>query len=396
MPRIEFMKKVQQLVAARSAFRCSYPECERITLGPGPTKSEVSRTGIAAHIYSASSGGPRGRGDLSPEELSGPGNAIWLCSEHARLVDENRGDHFPPALLFEYKRLHESRIAREQRGITAPLGWFHRLSVESGPIFSTPATLEFGKVTLITGNNGTGKTALWQWAAGIGDEAQLSRWLDTGDSKSPIKVQITYFDPVTRNVGFRIEEHQLVQYTLDNKPVPFQPFNIRFIAPKDPREIRNWRRMSDLRRLSAVFGLSPAVMAKLVEATVPTGEFIQFLCLRRKRKRVRLMIRLRGNNFDLPLVSLSSSELALTFIEIATGLARFSASYMPTALILDQIATPLDDSILRGVVERAASRDVNFQTIIAIPASNSNYDPFAAAGATVVWLRGKPPAVKIG
>jgi hypothetical protein len=62
---------------------------------------------------------------------------------------------------------------------------------------------------------------------------------------------------------------------LENKPVPFQPFSVRFVIPKDPREIRNWERMNDLRRLSAVFGLPPGTVAKLVETPVPTNELIR-------------------------------------------------------------------------------------------------------------------------
>lgn len=395
MARIEFTESVKELVASRSAYKCSYPGCERVTLGPGPALREVSRTGVAAHIYSASKGGPRGWGDLTPYDLSGPENAIWLCSEHAKLIDNNRGEQFPAPLLFEYKRLHESRIAREQRGVVAPLGWFHRMIIKGGPLFSTPAALEFGKVTLITGNNETGKTALWQWAAGIGDERQLQRWLSPVDTNNPLRVQITYFDPVERTVGFRIEEDRFIHYMIDDRPVPFQPFSIRFIVPKDFRQIRNWGRMNDLGRLSAVFGLPPAIMAELVEATEPQNELIQRLTLQREKKKLQVMLRLRGNDFDLSLGQVSSGELTHALIEIAVTLAQFSAKYMPTVLILDEMATHLDNSGLRGVIERAAARDVNFQTIAIIPTRATNYDQFAQAGAKVVWLKGMPPTVKV-
>ena len=186
--------------------------------------------------------------------------------------------------------------------------------IKGGPLFSTPAALEFGKVTLITGNNETGKTALWQWAAGIGDERQLQRWLSPVDTNNPLRVQITYFDPVERTVGFRIEEDRFIHYMIDDRPVPFQPFSIRFIVPKDFRQIRNWGRMNDLGRLSAVFGLPPAIMAELVEATEPQNELIQRLTLQREKKKLQVMLRLRGNDFDLSLGQVSSGELTHALI----------------------------------------------------------------------------------
>lgn len=395
MARLDFTATVRRLVAERSGFKCSYLGCGRITVGPGPQEIEVSRTGIAAHIYSASQRGPRGWGRLSKAGLTGPGNAIWLCSEHARLIDNNRGAQFPPALLFEYKRIHEARIAREQRGITSPLGWFHRLLIESGPLFVTPASLEFGKVTLITGNNDTGKTAIWQWTAGIGDQTHLKRWLNRFGSNDPVKIQITYFDPTERNVGFCIEPDHRVQFTVANQPVPFQPFNIRFIAPKDPHRIRNWNRMNDLRRLSAVFGLPPTAIAKLVETPLPTDGSIERITLDRRRGKERVIVRFRNTDFDLSLKDISSGELAEVVIEIGIELARFSAEFMPTVLVLDETATSLDESGLRWVVERTVSPDFKFQTIIVIPTRTTDYGQLAQAGAKIVWLRNSPPTVTL-
>lgn len=68
-------------------------------------------------MYSASAGGPRGQAGLSPQWLSSSENAIWLCETHGKLVDNNRGKEYPPAVLVGYKALHEMRIIRRQRGI---------------------------------------------------------------------------------------------------------------------------------------------------------------------------------------------------------------------------------------------------------------------------------------
>jgi hypothetical protein len=76
----------------------------------------VSGSGIAAHIYSAAPGGPRGQGGLTKGELEQPENCIWLCSDHAKLVDNNRGIAFPPETLLSYKALQEARMMREVKG----------------------------------------------------------------------------------------------------------------------------------------------------------------------------------------------------------------------------------------------------------------------------------------
>ena len=101
MARAEFSVRTARIVSERSGYRCSYPGCTRTTIGPGSSAREVSNTGVAAHIYSASPQGPRGQAGLRDADITAPENAIWLCSYHARLVDNNRGAQFPPTLLSE-------------------------------------------------------------------------------------------------------------------------------------------------------------------------------------------------------------------------------------------------------------------------------------------------------
>ena len=80
----EFTKTTRELTARRAGFRCSFPSCDRITVGPSAEADKSSCIGIAAHIYAAAAGGPRGSNGLSKEELKSPANAVWLCEDHAR------------------------------------------------------------------------------------------------------------------------------------------------------------------------------------------------------------------------------------------------------------------------------------------------------------------------
>ena len=97
--RIEFAAPTRRLVAARAGHRCSMPQCGRVTIGPDTQPDEFVDSGVAAHIFSASAGGPRGQGGLSDEQLASASNAIWLCAIHARMVDANRGVSYPAPLL---------------------------------------------------------------------------------------------------------------------------------------------------------------------------------------------------------------------------------------------------------------------------------------------------------
>jgi hypothetical protein len=143
--RLEFTERTKKIVAGRSSYRCSIPACDRLTIGPGFKEDEVATTGVADHIFSASKGGPRGSSGLTDEQVMSPANAIWLCADHARLIDANRGDRFPAALLLSYKALHEARVSREQRAIHAPWGWFQEVIIDESPVFAPDATVRLAK-----------------------------------------------------------------------------------------------------------------------------------------------------------------------------------------------------------------------------------------------------------
>ena len=86
--RDNFSKNVKRILAERVGYRCSFPNCSRITIGPNSTVDHKSiMLGEAAHIYSASNGGPRPFPSLTVKERSSYENGIWLCKQHARLID---------------------------------------------------------------------------------------------------------------------------------------------------------------------------------------------------------------------------------------------------------------------------------------------------------------------
>lgn len=193
--RANFSPKTRNLTAQRAGYRCSLPNCARLTVGPGTQPDQSHCVGRAAHFYSASAAGPRGRGRLTSVEFQSPANAIWLCADHADLVDKKMGTDYPAGLLLSYKSLHESRIARELGGVHTPLGWIMGMVVQSSPIFAEPTDIELGKLTLLIGENGCGKTALCEWLASVVQVHYLERWARLPKGRNRVNVKVSYLDP---------------------------------------------------------------------------------------------------------------------------------------------------------------------------------------------------------
>ena len=127
--RIEFSPAVKRSLSERAGQHCSLPLCNKPTTGPDQTPTLTMRIGMAAHIHSASPGGPRGQDDLSDTELGSEDNGIWVCRDHGTTIDANRGVSYPPETLRAYKELHFARIIQEQQGVAVKVGWFHKIEL---------------------------------------------------------------------------------------------------------------------------------------------------------------------------------------------------------------------------------------------------------------------------
>lgn len=106
--RDDFNEGVKRIVAARVSYVCSNPDCETATTGPRVDPSKSLNIGVASHISAASPGGPRYNERLTPKERTCHQNAIWLCQNCAKLVD-NDEQRFTERVLIEWKRNAEAR-----------------------------------------------------------------------------------------------------------------------------------------------------------------------------------------------------------------------------------------------------------------------------------------------
>lgn len=111
--RDNFTKPIKLKLAQRFGYRCSFPKCHKLTVGPILSSAEgVLTVGRACHIEAASKGGPRYNPDMSSEARKSIENGIWCCTVHADLID-NDTELFSVPSLKEWKQLAEKMIYEE-------------------------------------------------------------------------------------------------------------------------------------------------------------------------------------------------------------------------------------------------------------------------------------------
>ena len=101
-------------MAARVGFRCSYPGCSALTIGPADDSADgIANVGVAAHIVGAGVGkkSPRNNPNLDASDRKSIENGIWLCETHGKLIDSDEGRHSIDTLK-SWKRLAEDRTRR--------------------------------------------------------------------------------------------------------------------------------------------------------------------------------------------------------------------------------------------------------------------------------------------
>jgi|GEM_PF-798152 len=110
--RDNFSKKIIEKLRSRVSNRCSNPDCRVPTTGPTKDPEKVNSIGVAAHISAAAPGGARYDPDLTVKQRKSINNAIWLCSNCSRDIDNNP-EKYSKDLLLDWKSKSENLAERE-------------------------------------------------------------------------------------------------------------------------------------------------------------------------------------------------------------------------------------------------------------------------------------------
>lgn len=115
--RDDFKADVKVRLAQRVGYLCSY--CQKPTLGPRMGEEGALNLGTAAHIKAASPGGPRYDDTQTPAERSRIDNGIWLCNNHAHMIDHDPKE-YTVKVLQKWKAEAEHRALEQLLSGTGP------------------------------------------------------------------------------------------------------------------------------------------------------------------------------------------------------------------------------------------------------------------------------------
>ena len=395
--RAEFRCRTRTLVAQRAGYRCSFPSCDRLTIGPGNAPCEVSNVGVAAHIYAAAASGrgPRGNSALSENELRSVDNAIWLCQHHAALIDKNHGGGYPAEKLHSFKNRHESRIAQELAGFPTPFGWVDRVEVKSSPLFANGIEIEFAKLNLIVGGNSVGKTSLCEWVAGHVDANHLERWRRVyPEDGRRLWTKMHYCDPDPHCIAVDFLREDYPRYTLDGEAIVSAAGAAKTVFPSQLSFFTE--EPDDLALVAGALGVPPLDAKALCDDLGEGDDMFKKAWFEEHEEgwRVRLEVATKPHETRIRVLrALSHSEQARLLMQLGMKAANKMSVIAPTVLILDSGFSRLDTNWLKRYAEILASPNCRFQTIASTHRKDIDFDDVAWSGWKLIRLKGDPPNV---
>lgn len=371
--RINFDPAIRRAIGMRSGFRCAHPECNgRTTIGPATQPDKYEDTSRCSHIFAASKRGPRGQGNLSPEELGSATNGIWLCSEHADQVDLNNGKDYPPPVLLGWKAAHEFKIAREHGAMLHPFGWIEGLHIIDGPVFKPDQRIAFANLNVIVGDNGVGKTTICEWLWSLKNSSTLWRWgaypKNADRSYHDVKVAIDFRAPARHHLVLDIAGGRTV-FTLDKQKFPFSPVGYevsalrresRFGGASEPDQIFISKCLGmdeiEVQALAEHINESPGIFLK--------GAGWEEVQIEEDGPLVRTLNCKLPNGHTLSFRGLSGGESGAVLMDLAIARAKLLAAHRPTLLMIETGGLSMGEKFLSLFLKALAAPDSPFQSIV--------------------------------
>jgi hypothetical protein len=311
-------------------------------VGPAKQPDKFENTGRASHIFAAAKRGPRGRGNLSSDELRSVANGIWLCAKHADQVDKNKGKDYPPPVLLGWKAAHEFRMAREHGAILHPFGWIESLHIIDTPVFKPNQRITFANANVLVGSNGVGKTTICEWLMSLKDLLPLRRWgaypTHANREFDYVKVAFDLRAPARQHAELEISGGRL-NFVLDGRKMPFSPIGYEVSAlSREPNLHVSHGDQVFIARCLQMDEISVQSLAEHINEC--PGIFLKVAEWREERDEesdepIRCLYCGLANGVTHPFRALSSGESAAVLVDLAMAKARILAAHRPALLIIE-------------------------------------------------------------
>lgn len=383
--RDDFRKPIKEIIAKRAGYRCSVPDCKRLTIGPAADPNKVTNTGVAAHIISASPDkGPRADRNVSSEYRKSIDNGIWCCATHGTKIDSDESGH-SVSMLRAWKKDHEDFISLVYEDQFVGKGIVTLVTVDNLGRFETPQTMRFYKKTLILGGNKTGKRLICNMVGALSNPELATRWQGACFKSGTSSVEIETFS--TTKTTWKIHFGDRLIYNVNGEPVPAIYSGIRVLQldgqfqttgpsrsnfgrgdPDDPEEDAAWQKAWDsafLDDLARMYGLhrDGIITALKIMETTPNKFFAD--------------VKINGENLSWRVNHVNSSPLYWSFEQLGGGeqqfvlldiilrLAEYSAKFSPTILIVNQHTFPsMDPANVLLILEQLGKIELQCQLIV--------------------------------
>ena len=282
-------------------------------------------------------------------------------------------------------------------GLGSAYGWFESITIVNSPVFEHGATAKLGKMTLVVGDNATGKSALCEWIAGFADAGHVERWRRSSDPGWPIRVSLKYYDPEERTLDMEIGDTGRVKFFEDSRCLLPLAHPLNIIYPDREVHADAVHELNDLQFLSLALHVDESVILDLCDV-VQTDRHSAIGNIRFREDDegiVRLHADVTGTAPGLAFRCLSGGEQERVILELAIAAASYYAKHMPTLLIIDGSVARFMDVWFKLYTSRFYDPSSLFQTIAVIPSGMVDVGSLKWLGWEVVRTQGLCPRVTI-
>ncbi|MNQ26879.1 recombination protein F [compost metagenome] len=367
MPRDNFPEKTKRQLAQRAGYLCSI--CNAITVGPSDEKNDsISLTGQAAHISAASEGTGSRRYDstLTSAERSSIENGIWLCNNHAILIDRDQETFTTPYLKF-IKETHEKKIKLKQSGINVDKGLITKVELSNFGLITEQVTLEFSDRNIIYGNNGVGKTLILELIASLSEKTYLDRWTNDRYPKVNSYCNIYYFKNQFDKFNIAIDRKDTVSYSFNESIMPFlvPTMTILFISESYWDYLNSLsseeKEKSLIWRLSSYFKLTENEFINVI-GSIMRDKKLFFNDIYFNEEESDLLIKFSASRPEFSFRRLSHGEQLRVLLEITLKIAEYHAKFNSTILLIDSTSfSSIDQAGFNRLLDAIQNGQRNFQ-----------------------------------